>query len=292
MKKTWRSVLWRIVRSGLILSGILVSVAGAALGGQSLYRWALTSPEFALKQITVTGNELVPADEVIALAGLSEGDNLFRIDLTEAGVRMALDRRFKKVLLRRHLPDRVEIVIRERPMLALIQLDRLYGIDTDGHILPLPSVDRLPGLPLISGLVDGPGRISAAAFTDQAGYGVGIPDTIGYDPRVQRGLYVIETVKAFEPEFIDRISEINVSDPANPVVYMNDNGASVRLGVGNYPQKLKRMRATLDQLKADHIETRWIDLRFNNQVIIRPIVNRDTDGKTPQKESKARGKRG
>lgn len=252
----------------LSVSGILT---GICTGGMALYRWMMTASEFAIAEIKVYDNELVRSDEIIALSGLNPGDNIFRVNLHEAMVGLKRDPRLLRVFLRRALPNRIHVYVVERNPVAIIQLDRLYGVDADASLIPLPTTDRLPNLPVITGFQpEGSVRVSRGRPMDARGDGV--TAAILQSPMMHRAIYVIGQLQTLSPELLDRISEVHVRDPDDPILYTMRDGMAIRLGVGRYPTKLKRLRTMFERLKRDSISTSSIDLRFKNQVIVRPIV--------------------
>lgn len=269
---------WRWFRRlCLLIAGILIAgfgSAGLVLSGQSLHRWMRMSPRFAVADIVVSGNDVVGEAEIISLSGIARGENIFGVDPLDAQERLQRDQRFEDVFVRRAMPGRIYIYLNERKPVALVQLDRMYGVDYNGELLPAPPLDRMAGLPVITGILPEHNEI-AKAFAEGRVTFAAMSDSILYNAKVDRAIYLIEMIRAFAPEFVDRISEVHVNQIHDPVMYTTDTGTAVRLGIGHYPDKIKRLRQILERLQQDRIDTRWIDLRFDHQVIIRPILTAD-----------------
>ncbi|MBM3263005.1 MAG: FtsQ-type POTRA domain-containing protein [candidate division Zixibacteria bacterium] len=261
----------------LLVGGVLATgsgAAGAVIAGQSVYAWMLYSPRFSIREIVVTGAETVGVDEIAAISGIARGDNIFQADPIDAGERLRRDRRFDDVFVRRVMPGRIDIFLKEKKPVALVQLDRMYGVDYNGELLPTPASDRITSLPIITGVVPEQGGI-VESFAEGRTSFAEMADSIHYNVKVDRAIYIIEMIRAFSPGFVDRISEVHVDQIHDPVVYTTETGTTVRLGIGHYPDKIKQLEQILTRLKEDKIETRWIDLRFDNQVIVRPILTAD-----------------
>jgi cell division septal protein FtsQ len=275
-RKRWFGRLFLLL--GLVGFGS-AGMVGAVLGGQSLYGWMVTAGDFSVSDIVVSGNEAVPAEEIIALSGIARGDNIFRSDPVEARERLSRDQRFEQVFVKRRLPKGIHIYLKERKPVAFIQLDRLYGVDADGALMPLPPVDRLPSLPILTGIVPESGGLLQSFREGYTSFET-LSDSILYNAKVERALYVVDMIRAFDPAFMDRVSEIHVQHVHDPIVYTADNGTAIRLGIGHYPDKIRRLEGIMERLKRDKIETRWIDLRFDNQVIVRPLFTADPSDST------------
>jgi hypothetical protein len=78
-----------------------------------------------------------------------------------------------------------------------------------------------------------------------------------------------------DSNFTEIISEINLSDETNLILYLIPRGTQVNMGKWSYEKKLKRVKAILSQdpefwrseEKAEYLAC--IDLRFKDQVVLR-----------------------
>ena len=68
--------------------------------------------------------------------------------------------------------------------------------------------------------------------------------------------------------FVSEISEVDVSRPEGPVLYMV-NGVEVRLGREDWGSRLGRLQRVVAQLRATNQSVTSIDLRFRDQVVLR-----------------------
>lgn len=258
--------------SVLALTG--AGTTSVVLGSQSVYQWMQSAPTFAVSDVAVIGADVASKSEIIALSGVARGENIFRTDLIAAQTRLEHDRRFENVFVRRILPNHIEIYLRERKPIALVQLDQLYGVDYDGQIVPAPPLERLSNLPVVTGILSEKSSLIQAVVDGKTTFQA-LSDSILLNARVDRALYVIEMIRTFAPEFVNQISEVNVALAHDPIIYTTANSTAVRLGIGHYPGKIKRLNQIFERLKQDKIDTRWIDLRFDGQVVVRPIFTAD-----------------
>jgi cell division protein FtsQ len=101
---------WRVAFYALALAGLAGFAAWALFGSQLL----------AVRSVVVTGTHLVPASEVLAVAGVEPGTPLIRLNTGQVAARVDTIRQVRGAQVTRSWPDRVVIVVRERtPALAV-----------------------------------------------------------------------------------------------------------------------------------------------------------------------------
>ena len=260
--------------TGLFVSG---AAAGLVMGSLALSEWTKTSPAFKLKTIDVAGNRLVGKEDIITVSGLERGRNIWSVDLAETERRLMLDRRFEQVSLTRRLPGTVVVRVEERQPIAFVQLDRLYGVSERGELIPLTPGNGLPDLPVITVDASSYRRAPDAAESRDRGFET-LRDAMLVNPEMARALYLMRVLRTMSPGMYDELSEIHVSRPDDPIAYMVEGGLAIRFGTGNYPRKIEMLRRTVEKLETDAIRTRLIDLRFKDQVIVRPVVSYRSGG--------------
>jgi cell division protein FtsQ len=127
-------------------------VGGLGYGGWRLYDEALTTPRLALKRIIVRGALRAQPRDLIRLAGIREGENIFSFSAAEVAARVEESPWVVSAVVRRKLPDTVRVDVTERRPLAIVKMKDLYVMDTSGEVFKkLGPEDRLD-LPLLTGL--------------------------------------------------------------------------------------------------------------------------------------------
>lgn len=264
--------IYRLMRG---LAAVLLTVGittGLVLGSLAISRWVKTSPVFYLNTIVVAGNKTIEKEDIVKVAGLERGRNIWSADLVETGRRLMLDRRFEHVAVSRRLPDAVVVRVKELLPVAFVQLDRLYGISERAELIPLSPGNGLPDLPVITIGASGDQTVSGAAIRPDHAFET-LRDAMLVDPEVGRALYLMRVLRTISPGLYDELSEVHVSSQNDPIAYMVEGGLAIRFGTGHYPRKIEMLKRTVERLEADAIRTRLIDLRFKDQVIVRPIVS-------------------
>jgi cell division protein FtsQ len=137
---------------GAVGAGLLV---GLALGSLHLYRYAVSSPFFAVKDVDVSGNVRLRREGVLELTGVRVGDNSLAVSI--AGMERAVSRNpwVEEVAVKRILPDRFAVRLRERkPWFWIRNEGSLYYADEFGKpIAPVEHADfvSLPTLEVAIG---------------------------------------------------------------------------------------------------------------------------------------------
>jgi len=215
-------------RSLVVLKALawVAALAGAAWAGQQAVRHVIASPRFALREIRVNPTARVNEDQLLALAAVAPGDRLLAIDTDVVAARVASHPWIAAARVRRELPSALAIDVTERSAAAVAVLGGLYLIDESGHAFKRATLDQSDGLVLLTGI----SRQQYAAFRDAsaAAYREALaildeyrsPDSAGSRPA---------------------LSEIHIDPRYGFSLILNDGGAEIRLGRGDYTDKLERL---------------------------------------------------
>ena len=113
----------------------------------------MNSAYFSLQHFGVQGNSTLPAEELIQLAGLNKGTNLFRLNTGEAAAKIELHPSVREVKIKRKLPQTVNIEIRERIPVALVPAHNgVVIVDEEGYYIRQINDFKDLKLPIISGI--------------------------------------------------------------------------------------------------------------------------------------------
>jgi cell division protein FtsQ len=224
----------------------LVTIAALALVASGLafgHRFLTTSTRFAISEVEVRGSTVMTADEVRALLPIQRGDNIFRASMSDAERTLLGLPWIAGVDVRRELPHRIVVEVRERTAAAMVSADELYLVDAAGHPFKRAAVERGEGkgLPVVSGVPRG------LYQTD--------PEEAA--ARVRRGLEVLAAWSA--PDAGTAAStrpaagEIAI-EPSGTTVFTYDTAVAVRLGAAEgetLGARLARFDATWSSLSPD-----------------------------------------
>lgn len=242
----------RTVLRGLVLLGALGSLAWIGL---QLDAWASTSPHFALRTVKVQGLRRATEKELLRLAGVAPGTNLWSLDPSAVAQTMSAHPWVRTVEVTRSLPDTLQLRVEERTPVALASLGDLYVVDADGapfkRVSPADSLD----LPLLTGVT------REQAEKDPAGTAVRLREALGVVDIYQR---------AFERP---RLSEIQLGEAGFELI--TAEGVRVVLGRDDLDGQLRRLQRIRDELQhrglaaaAIHLENRvrpgWVAVQVKS----------------------------
>lgn len=205
---------------------------------------------FKMSHIKVVGNHLLPEQEVIAWSKLQVGDNLFDCDLAEVTKRVENQPIVKRVLLLREPPETVVISLEERKPVALIATESgLMGLDAESQLFPIPNTPI--DLPIISNLT---------LAQDSTG-------TL-HNKRLPTWTAFLVNLKTETPNFWNEISDIHVTDKNTATVYLVGDQLTLHMHQKNPKQQVQNFRAYTQAASQKVADLAYIDLRFENQVVV------------------------
>jgi len=261
-RRRTRRIIWRIAR--WTLPSIVVALTGVWLG-----RALLASDALQVRDIAIEGTRQLSSADVERLVDGLRGQNILKVDFHEYERRMLSSPWIADVTLYRALPARVRIHVVERVPLAIARIDRgLYLVDRMGVVMAeYGPAHRELDLPLVDGLTDA-----------KAAGGAVVPERI-------RLAYDCLTALEAAPELRQRLSELNVSDPHDAVVVVDDDSALLHLGTERFVERLQGYLDLRPALRTRYHRIDYVDLRFDDRVylngtgVMKP-VHHPSDGQT------------
>lgn len=191
---------------------------------------------FRLSKVYVFGNDTVTAQEVAVASGLVEGLNMLSINEKEVAKRMTSNHRFEFIRLEKAFPDTINLYIRERKPVSVIQwLGVQYTLDKDGMVMTERNELDLPGDKIyVTGLM---------IMNIHVGLDVETSDSR------QLSAYSAILNELDMQYYLDQISEMNIKD-LESIYLVTRDGIIVRMGDGsNAKAKVCAMRTDLAYLR-------------------------------------------
>src|SRR3989442_6866497 len=237
----------RRARLRRLLGAVLATIVITAAGGAGLH-WLLTTQRFAVASIEVRGVSRVAPDQILAVAAIQRGTNIFKLDTMGVIGRVESLPEVRRADVVRELPNRVVISVEERRPFTLVHGGRLHWMDEEGRLLGASLAAVAPPMPVISGLT----ADELASMRTAPG------------PKARAAVAVIRALLRSGSGLTAEISEIDMSRREGPVLYTVD-GVEVRLGSEDWEERLARLEGVLGQVAAQDVRT--VDLRFRDQVV-------------------------
>ena len=208
-----------------------------------------------VSRVVVRGNVRLSTGEVDALVHGLYGTSIITAELDRYRARLLESPWVADAALRRLLPSTIEVFVSERQPMGICRLrSQLYLIDRDGTIIDEfgPQYAEFD-LPIVDGLVRAPRDREASI--DPAG--------------ARFAARVIDDLAGNRP-LLRRVSQIDVSDPHDAVVLLDDDAALLRLGEERFLDRLKGYLEVAAALRERVPDIDYVDLRFDERVYVRP----------------------
>ena len=242
-------------RTGRIGRILRVLALFAAVGALAHVPWQELRRRYAVVTgFEVEGLHYLDAGRVLGRAGLRTGMDLLTLDLARCRQRLLADSRIEQARVERRWPRGIRVVVTERQPVLLVRHGLPWELDEHGVLLQ----------PLREGVVADVPLLSGASFEAvPAGACVATPE-------VARGLAWVRAISARELELAGQVSEIDVSDPRSTGLLLMSGTRVLSPAWPPGVRRLSALRVVLADLKKRGVLADEVDLRFDQQVIVRP----------------------
>jgi cell division protein FtsQ len=238
---------------------LVVILAGSCWLAWQAYQLLTRAEMFQIAGVDVTGVRQLSDAELKDVVGPFTGQNVFKADLDAAVRRARANAWIRDVTIRRSLPNRISMAVRERVPFAVLDTDNgRYLIDNEAVVIDRVGSDRPSGqaLPVIAlrAYRPHPGETVTTEAINEA-------LTLLAEIEARGGWNLADvTVKAASPESL-------------ALVYAEHE---FRIGSGRYAEKLRRLAEVMADVKQRDLTIAYVDLRPEHQaaVMLREIAQR------------------
>ncbi|MBI4524076.1 MAG: FtsQ-type POTRA domain-containing protein [Deltaproteobacteria bacterium] len=245
-KARWKGAL--MIAAVLCLGGLISIYWRAAMRVAGSAREAfLSHPYFSVREIRVKGGEKLGGSEIAAIAGLTRGMNLWRIDPLSMEKKVARHPWVRRVVVRREFPHRIVIEVEERVPKGIVIIGRLYYVDADGFVFKQIKQGENVDYPLITGLPE-------EALASQS-------------PLIRRKIQDALRLSALMEKLDLGVSEISFYPHDGLVVYPMRYPVALSIGWGDWTAKLEKLQRVLALWNGHEHRLAALDLNFRNQVV-------------------------
>ncbi len=231
---------------GKVRNAFFVIAAVAVIAGVVYLLDVAFRSAFVVRTIAFSGNTRLSDEELRTVSGLRGGENMLAISERRLAARMAESRWIRSVSIRKELPDKIIMRVKEAKPFALLDMKgRLFLVDDNGTMLEELKESAVPFLPVITG-----------------------------DPFSRRDVFseAIHLAKAFKDTGImARKDHIEIIANSPEELSANLDGILVKVGTGDYGEKLERLIQVENEIQKRHIPVDYIDVRFANKVVVKPV---------------------
>ena len=233
-----------LTKRSLALGALILFIGVGVMASFGLYR--ASTRAFRVNEVIFYGNMHLSDGELKALAGIDNQEGLLKLSSREVSERVKKSPWIKAVSIRKDFPHRVLIKVQETSPFAILEMKgRAFLIDEKGRMLE-EMRDAVPFLPIIA---TDPSK-NRDNFTEALSLA-----RVLKDRKIAAERNRVEIIADKGPE--------NISLVMDNVV--------IKIGRGNYEQKLDRLFELEEEIKRRAVAVDYVDLRFSNRVVVKPI---------------------
>ncbi len=254
-KKTTNRLKWiGIALTALVLGGVAYGM---------VYRYGERSWRFRVEssdQIEIAGTENVTRSQIMEAMGSDIGRNIFFVPLDERRAQIEQIPWVESASVMRFVPNRLEVEIRERTPVAFARVGSHIGLmDATGHIMDLPPHNKKKySFPVVAGAHDSEPLSTRAV-------------------RMKTYNELMRQLDSEGSHYSQELSEVDLSDPEDARVLVNDPSGDVLLhlgsansGTGNFLDRFKLYKAHVGEWRQQFEKLESVDLRYERQIVVNP----------------------
>jgi len=214
-------------------ASIIATVATALACVWGLTRYTRTSPRFAVRTIEAHGATHRSSTDLARLAGITQGQNIFAVDLESSRMRILGDPWVEQATVARRLPGTVVLDVIEREASALVAIGAdLYLATRAGE--PFKKLDPSDpyDLPVVTGVT------TEDVTRDRAG-------TVA---AIKRGLDLVAEYERSSASKTLPVQEVHLSDDGNMALTVGKEPVVLRFGKGPYRQAIEEASRVLAEV--------------------------------------------
>ena len=242
----------RFLKLAIIIVSIVPTLYFIDRGYNFLNRSVNLDSYFMVRNVKIKGNTFISMDELSHYLKGVQGKSILSVNLKGVANKIKNHPWVRDVSVRRELPGTIWVDVLERTPAVYVNSDsKLYIADEEGVILGNNSGELLR-LPVVYG-IDISGIKSGVKSREE-----GLKSAI----EVKRVLTSIPWIDL-------TTTGIEVGERSQIVLHLK--GYRIKLGRGGYQEKLQRFYNIVKNLQDRDIPYKEVDLRFENQVIVKTL---------------------
>jgi len=227
-----------------LLKGLLFFIVCSSIVGIVVY-----SPLFVLREIHVNGSRYLSREDVLKIAGIYQGEPLFKLETDEVTKRLLQDLRIEEAAVRRHLPSTLDITLKERLPVATVACEYGYlDIDRQGKVIDSYRTLKNMPIPMVTGIY--------------------VRDLyIGDDVKDETVKGILRFLQQLDEASLNQISEVAIVAPDYLVAYTTKS-IPIRLGsMDRMEEKAKLTEEFLKDLSSTPHTVEYVDFNYTTPFI-------------------------
>jgi cell division septal protein FtsQ len=221
--------------------------------GHWVYVHLLSDPYFRVREVEVEGGRKIPREILLSLTVMEGMPNLFSVKLKDVVKRLESHPWIEQVRVRKVFPHKIVIQVKERKPMAIIQLEELYYVDTQGEIFtPVGDRDEY-NYPYVTGLSR---RVLET-------------DPVEAKRLIAKALELLRIVSQEKVPPLEEISEIHMEKVFGIHCFTKAEGVEVKMGWEDFEEKLKRLPLIWSDLRRRGFSAASIDCSDLKRMVVK-----------------------
>lgn len=242
-----RKSMWRLFISArfLIFMGALSFIVTGVMLSIELYQ--ASAKAFPVRDVIFYGNKHLSDLELRSMAGINNEEGILTLSTVNISKNLQRSPWIKGISIRKELPDKMMIRIYETTPFAILEINgRAFLVDDNGEMLEEIKGDSVPFLPVIT----------ADPFKNKDNFA--------------EAINLAKVIK--DKKIATERSRVEIiADKGSENLSMIVDSMVIKVGQGDYERKLQRLFELEQEIKKRAITIDYIDLRFVNRVVVKPI---------------------
>jgi len=210
--------------------------------------YLISCDDFAVKKVDITGRQEFVIRDIRALLEASKLQNLLLLDMESLRDRIKAHRWVKEARVRKLFPSTLRIEITERDPAAILKSGESFLlVDRDGVWLERLASREDANLPLL---------LDSASFSEN------YPDKL---------TLAWKCLDSLTPEQRREVEALDLSERGCVSLYLLGRATRLILGDDRFSERLASIRSYMEILEAQNGTPEYIDLRFDDRVIFKPV---------------------
>ena len=230
---------------------ILIFYLAIGFLGWNFFAFIFSSNFCNIEEVIIKGNDCLSEDEILCSSKVKLGENIFKLDLKKSKDSLMQEPWIKEVEIKRVIPDKIIISIKERKPAAIIHIGEEYFSSTkEGIVLSkIDSPEEKFSLPLVLGLeID---EIKIGEIIDK--------------PEFRTALESTNSVEVILP---NKFCRVEILSPDDFMICNKDATLKVRVnGPEGIINKENLLREALEKIEREKLLVEYIDIRFKDSLV-------------------------
>jgi len=257
------------------LALFVVCLAAAGLGiSTALDKFFFSNSEYTLRQIHLALDGVMTPEDALAVTGLREGVNIFRVNLSEVEASLKTIPQVAAVQIERRLPDQISLTLKSKQPVAWIA----PADDTEDPFDPANAL-----LVDAKGFFIIPRLIQPEFYQLPIIYGVKSPNILDSEPLhredLMRGLRLLEIARR-TPASALRIRTVNIGK-GYCIDVTNDRNAKITFAAEDFEEQLERLARLLEHCSESGRELATVNLMVKRNTPVTFVPSAPLREKSP-----------